>query len=251
MTMMKPGAFVPLHGAVPLKQLRACGLDLMIKPNATMRTGAEIEAPARINSNLRGILSFGAFSYINGPGNFANVHVGRYCSIAGQCDIGAAEHPTDWLGTSDFQYCKVPWMMDGLKQDWTRRKHEAFAETWIGHDVWLGRGAFVRGGVRIGTGAIVGARSVVVRDVAPYTVVAGNPARAIRRRFSDALCEALLETRWWDFSPPQLRGCPYDDAERAVALVRGLRARGVAPFDPVRLVVTPEGPTLVPPQAVP
>src|SRR6202035_4147784 len=69
----------------------------------------------------------------------------------------------------------------------------------IGNDAYIGRGAMVLSGVTIGDGAVVGARAVVTRDVRPYAVVVGNPAREVRRRFSDEVVEALLRIRWWDW----------------------------------------------------
>ena len=75
----------------------------------------------------------------------------------------------------------------------------------IGSDVWIGRGATIRAGVRIGDGAVVGTRAVVVQDVRPYAIVAGDPARELRRRFSDEQVAALLEVRWWDWPPERVR----------------------------------------------
>ena len=74
-----------------------------------------------------------------------------------------------------------------------------------GNDVWIGAEAIFLPGVRVGDGAVIGSRAVVTRDVAPYAIVAGNPARQIRRRFDDRLVELLLEMRWWDWSDEQLR----------------------------------------------
>lgn len=75
----------------------------------------------------------------------------------------------------------------------------------IGNDVWIGRGAMIFSGVRIGDGAIVGARSVVTKDVAPYTIVAGMPARPIRQRFDDQTVARLLEIKWWNWSDEEVR----------------------------------------------
>jgi acetyltransferase-like isoleucine patch superfamily enzyme len=80
-------------------------------------------------------------------------------------------------------------------------------KTIIGPDVWIGQGSLIRAGVRIGVGAVIGAGSVVTKDVPPYTVAAGVPCRPIRRRFDDSLCERLVASGWWDF-----------DEERLVAL---------------------------------
>jgi virginiamycin A acetyltransferase len=86
-------------------------------------------------------------------------------------------------------------------------------DTVIGHDVWIGREAMILPGVRVGHGAIIGAGSVVTAEVAPYAVVAGNPAREIRRRFDDATVAALLGIAWWDWPPERI--------ERALPAILG------------------------------
>ena len=76
--------------------------------------------------------------------------------------------------------------------------------TSVGHDVWIGEGAFIKAGVCIGTGAVVGMGAVVTKDVPPYAIVAGNPARVIRKRFSDEMIQSLLATAWWDKGDAEL-----------------------------------------------
>ena len=97
----------------------------------------------------------------------------------------------------------------------------------VGNDVWIGRGATVRAGVTIGDGAVVGTRAVVTEDVRPYAIVAGDPAREVRRRFDDDQIAALLEVRWWDWPPDRVRAhaallCAADvDAFLAACAGRG------------------------------
>jgi acetyltransferase-like isoleucine patch superfamily enzyme len=74
----------------------------------------------------------------------------------------------------------------------------------VGNDVWIGINAFVKGGIKIGDGAIIGAHAVVTKDVEPFTIVAGNPARIIGKRFNDETIEKLLKTKWWDFQETEL-----------------------------------------------
>ena len=77
-------------------------------------------------------------------------------------------------------------------------------DTVVGNDVWFGRNCVILPGVKIGDGAIVAAHSVVTKDVAPYTLVGGNPAKPLKKRFDDELISLLLELKWWDFGPQEL-----------------------------------------------
>lgn len=126
-------------------------------------------------------------------GEGASLRIGRFCSIASDVTIMlGGEHRMDWVTTYPFsalfeeasQYIGHP----RTKGDVT-----------IGHDVWIGYDALILSGVRVGNGAVVGARSVVTSDVAPYTVVAGNPARVVRSRFPASVVEALERIAWWDW----------------------------------------------------
>ncbi|MEA2220467.1 MAG: hypothetical protein QOJ35_3093 [Solirubrobacteraceae bacterium] len=94
-------------------------------------------------------------------------------------------------------YCSLA---DGVRFDLARGGRVV-----VGSDVWIARGAVVHGGVRIGDGAVVGARAVVTDDVRPYAVVAGDPAREVRRRFDDEQVAALLDVRWWDWPAERIR----------------------------------------------
>lgn len=126
-------------------------------------------------------------------GEGATLKIGSFTSIAEGVEILlGGEHRPDWVTTYPFN------------ELWDcARGHKGHPMTRgdvvIGSDVWIGRGALIRSGVQIGDGAVIGARSVVTRSVTPYTVVAGNPAREVRLRFSPRVIEALLEIRWWDW----------------------------------------------------
>ena len=91
----------------------------------------------------------------------------------------------------------------------------------IGHDVWIGAGAYVRSGVKIGSGAVIGARAVVTRDVMPYAIVAGNPARLIRSRFDEETVARLLELQWWDWPLEKIRemGAYFDSVQSLLSAV--------------------------------
>jgi acetyltransferase-like isoleucine patch superfamily enzyme len=120
--------------------------------------------------------------------------VGAWCSIAeGVTFVLGGEHRTDWVSTYPFR------VRFGLPGAWHDGHPASRGDIVVGNDVWIGRDAVVLAGVEIGDGAVVAGNSVVTRDVRPYAIVAGNPAREVRRRFSDEQVEALLRIRWWDW----------------------------------------------------
>ena len=136
--------------------------------------------------------------------------IGKFVAIAQgvQFIMNGANHPMRGFSTFPFGTMGfVPGEPFGTEGDPPR------GDTVIGHDVWLGREAVIMPGIRVGEGAIVGAHSVVGRDVPPYAIVAGNPARIIRRRFDEASIERLLAIRWWDW--------PVEAIMRHVAAIRG------------------------------
>ena len=108
----------------------------------------------------------------------------------------------------------------------------------IGHDVWIGQYARLRPGISIGTGAVVAAGAVVTRDVAPYAIVGGVPARLIRQRFSDELCADLLASRWWQHAFADFAGLDLCDPRRFLEGLQHLRERGLRTFEPPVLDVT-------------
>lgn len=128
--------------------------------------------------------------------------IGSFCSIGtGACFMMAGNqgHRNDWITTFPFFY-----MSDDSTFANARDGFERSGDTVIGNDVWIGAEAMIMPGVRIGDGAMIGSRAVVTKDVAPYEIVAGNPARVIRRRFPEKDVAMLLEMRWWDWPLAQI-----------------------------------------------
>ena len=121
--------------------------------------------------------------------------IGKFCQIAAGVEfmMNDANHQMSAVSTFPF-YTLEGWHMAPPSAEDMRFK----GDTVIGNDVWIGQNATILPGVHIGDGAIIGANSTVGRDVAPYTIVAGNPARLIRRRFDEELTELLLTWKWWD-----------------------------------------------------
>ena len=139
------------------------------------------------------------YSYIGSKSFIDNTRLGKFCSIAPDVRVGLAGHPTkDVISTypafysSDNSGCAKKIRDDSIL-------HEKTPKTIIGHDVWIGANAIIPGGIEIGTGAIVAAGAVVVKDVAPYSIVGGNPATLIRYRFSEKDIERLLRSEWWNW----------------------------------------------------
>ena len=121
--------------------------------------------------------------------------IGKFCQIAAGVEfvMNGANHQMNAVSTFPF-YTLEGWEMNPPKKDDLPLK----GDTVIGNDVWIGQNATIMPGVHIGDGAIIGANSTVANDVAPYSVVAGNPARLIRKRFDDELIELLEKFAWWD-----------------------------------------------------
>lgn len=129
------------------------------------------------------------------PGAPERLEIGRFCQIAHGVRFitASANHAMDGLTTFPFPVFD-PEAIDVYKAGFT-----GLPDTVIGHDVWIGHGALILPGVRIGSGAIIGAGAVVTRDVPPYSIVAGNPARLIRPRFEARIADRLLALAWWDW----------------------------------------------------
>lgn len=129
-----------------------------------------------------------------------NCEIGKFCSIANNVIIGGAMHPVNWVSTSPVFYLG----RDSLKMKFSTHKLPEIKKTIIENDVWIGQYAMVKQGVRIGTGAVIGMGSIVTKDVEPYSIVAGNPAREIRKRFDEETVKRLLKSTWWDFDEVRL-----------------------------------------------
>ena len=146
----------------------------------------------------------GDYSYVMEYGMIWCAEIGKFANIAACVRINATNHPT-WRATlHHFTYrARDYWPDADMEADFFewRRSHQVR----IGHDVWIGHGATVLPGVSIGDGAVIGAGAVVSRDVEPYTIVGGVPARVIRPRFPAAVAEGFRNLSWWDWDHDRLR----------------------------------------------
>lgn len=191
------------------------GLEPVIDPTAQVRQavlGRYTEIGARtvfVESTM------GDYSYVVNDANVIYTTIGKFCSIAAMTRINPGNHPMQRASQSHFTYRSAAYFEDAEDDevffDWRR----AHAVT-IGHDVWIGHGAIVLAGRSIGTGAVIAGGAVVTKDVAPYTIVAGNPARPVRPRFPEAIAERLQSLAWWDWEHARLRAALDDFRHLAV-----------------------------------
>lgn len=179
------------------------GLEPAVHPTAALsacRLGRYTEVGARTRlSETR----LDDYSYIVEDGQANYTTVGKFCSIASHVRINPGNHPMERASQSHFTYrASAYWPGETDEAAFFARRRAL--PVLIGHDVWIGHGAVILPGRRIGTGAVVGAGTIVTRDVAPYTIVVGNPGRVVRRRFPEAIAERLQALAWWDWDHARL-----------------------------------------------
>ena len=158
-------------------------VDSQIHPTSKVESGSDIKNSV-----------FGKHTFCGYDCEIYNTTIGSFCSIGNNVKIGGGEHPIDWVSTSPVFYQG----RDSIKKKYSSHKRSSIIETSIGNDCWIGQNALIKQGVNIGTGAVIGMGSVVTKNVAPYSIVAGNPAILIRKRFNKNVVEKLLESEWWN-----------------------------------------------------
>lgn len=164
--------------------------------NSQIHKSSKVEAGSEIVNTKMDKYSFCGYNC-----EIVNCDIGSYCSIANNVVIGGGMHPMDWVAMSPVFYEGK----DSVKEKFSEHKRVPSKRTIIGHDVWIGRNVLIKQGVKIGTGAVIGMGSIVIKDVEAYTIVAGNPAKCIRKRFSDEVILKLLNSKWWNLSESEIR----------------------------------------------
>ena len=142
------------------------------------------------------------YTYVGRDTWVVHAHLGKFCSVANECVIGMGTHSLNFLSTSSLFTSRH----NGTGQVWTKKNSfEEYKEIFIGNDVWIGYRAMVMGGVHIGNGAVIAAGAVVTKDVPPYAIVGGVPAKIIRYRFSQNVIDKLIDIKWWNMSETDLK----------------------------------------------
>lgn len=203
-----------VHGVIraAMEWLRGCWvLSVRRNDNPTCRLypGATVDRSSRLGKH--NVLFYGAtlidsslgnHTFVQRDSRITHADVGRFCSIASGVRVGLGRHPMHFVSTHPAFYSRSqPVALSFAAEE----AFDPIRRTTIGHDVWIGENVMVVDGISIGTGAVIGAGSVVTRDVAPYAVVAGVPARVLRFRFDDGTVGRLLQSAWWDWDEAVIR----------------------------------------------
>ena len=175
----------------------------------------------------------GKYTGFNADCHISRATIGSFCAIGARNGLNPFNHPIDWLSTHEFQYHPkaFDWMEEYREFDRLERTPDMFHYPTFGSDIWTGHNVNVMGGVSIGHGAIIAAGAVVTRDVPPYAIVAGLPAKIIRYRFDEKTIERLLAVRWWDFDLPKLSGLNFRNIDQVLPVLENMRASEGAETD--------------------
>ena len=185
-------------------------LKIVLNPPSIRKSNVDKTSRICSASELTNVC-VGKYSYIGHRCFIVNTSIGSFCSIADRCCIGGATHPLDRVSSSPVFHSGK----NILKKNFSNFPAIETPETIIGNDVWIGMGCFIKSGVTIGDGAVLGMGSVLTKDIPPYEIWAGNPARKIRNRFEKDKVERLLHIQWWNFDDDLLakKANNFDDVD--------------------------------------
>lgn len=143
------------------------------------------------------------YSYIGAHCRVIHAHIGKFCSIAGDySQIGMGKHSLDFVSTSSLFSAKK----NGIGVTWSKKNvFDEYEDIFIGNDVWIGSSVKIMPGVHVGNGAVIGAGAIVTKDVPPYAIVGGVPAKIIKYRFPEAMINKIENSRWWELDDEILK----------------------------------------------
>ena len=155
---------------------------------------------------------FGDYSYCERYCDIANARIAKFSNIASFVRIGPTDHPMDRASQHHFLYRSRDYWPDRAHDDAFLAHRESRTAS-IGNDTWIGHAATIKPEITVGDGAVIATNAVVTKDVSPYTIVAGIPAKPIRQRFSSTIADRLMALAWWDWSHDEI-GRALDDFRR-------------------------------------
>ena len=176
---------------------RGVSLFAFVDNRSSVSRKAKVYAHTKVSMSV-----IGDYSYVGRRSSLVMAEIGKYCSIAGDSTIGMGNHTLRYLSTSSLFTEK----RNGTGASWCDSQSLIpYKKITIGNDVWIGTHSMILGGVKIGDGAVIGAGAVVTKDVPPYAVVGGVPAKIIKYRFPQDMIDELLKIRWWDYPETVLK----------------------------------------------